>query len=142
MMCAYNAGLHVETKGRGTYDITEKVQKIVRESNVSNGQVTLFIQHTSASLLIFENADPSARIDLERFFRNLIPEDVEYFTHTLEGSDDMPSHIRMALTRTSECIPIVNGQMALGSWQGIFLYEHRGFSHNRSIMISVIGERP
>ena len=142
MICVYNAQLDVLTKGRGTYEITEKVQKIVRESQIGEGQVTLFIQHTSASLLIFENADPTARMDLERFFRDLIPEDAEYFTHTTEGSDDMPSHIRMALTRTSECIPVVRGQICLGSWQGIFMYEHRSFSHSRSIIVSVIGERP
>ncbi len=96
---------------------------------VRSGAVTVFVQHTSCSLLVMENADPTARRDLEAFFDRLVPEDADYFTHDSEGSDDMPSHIRMALTRTSETIPIADGKMQLGTWQGIFLFEHRRAPH-------------
>jgi len=140
MTGVYNSEFSVTTNGKGMYEITQKIREIVRQSQVRNGLATIFIQHTSASLIIFENADPSARADLEEFFERLIPEDAEYFTHTMEGSDDMPSHIRMVLTRTSESIPIVDGQLSLGTWQGIFVYEHRGHSHSRSLATSVIGE--
>jgi secondary thiamine-phosphate synthase enzyme len=140
MTGVYSAEFSVTTNGKGMYEITQKIREIVRQSQVRNGLATIFIQHTSASLIIFENADPSARADLEEFFERLIPEDAEYFTHTMEGSDDMPSHIRMVLTRTSESIPIVDGQLSLGTWQGIFVYEHRSHSHSRSLATSVIGE--
>ena len=103
------------------------------------GNVTVFVRHTSASLVIMENADPSARRDLEEFFERLVPEDSDYFVHTMEGPDDMPSHIRMALTRTSEVIPVTRGRMALGTWQGVFLFEHRRASHKREIVVSVVG---
>ena len=127
------------TRGKGTYEITDEVEAIVRKSGVSNGTVTVFVKHTSASLVIMENADPSARRDLEEFFERLVPEDTPYFIHTMEGPDDMPSHIRMALTRTSEVIPIADGRMALGTWQGIFLFEHRRAPHTRGIVVSVVG---
>jgi secondary thiamine-phosphate synthase enzyme len=140
MTRVYNAEIKVRTNEQGTYEVTQRIQEIVRQSQVSNGLATIFVQHTSASLLIFENADPSARTDLEAFFNRLIPEETNYFTHTAEGSDDMPSHIRMALTRTSESIPIVNGRLSLGTWQGVFVYEHRRHSHSRSIAVSIIGE--
>ena len=140
MTRAYNVEFKVRTNGKGTYEITQKIQEIVRQSQISNGLATIFIQHTSASLIIFENADPSARTDLEAFFERLIPEETDYFTHTAEGSDDMPSHLRMTLTRTSESIPIVNGRLSLGTWQGVFVYEHRRHSHDRSIVVSIIGE--
>ena len=140
MTRAYNAEFKVRTNGKGTYEITQRIQEIVRQSQISSGLATIFIQHTSASLIIFENADPSARTDLEAFFERLIPEETDYFTHAAEGSDDMPSHIRMTLTRTSESIPIVNGRLSLGIWQGVFVYEHRRHSHYRSIAVSIIGE--
>jgi secondary thiamine-phosphate synthase enzyme len=140
MTRAYNVEFKVRTNGKGTYEITQKIQEIVRQSQISSGLATIFIQHTSASLIIFENADPSARADLEAFFERLIPEETDYFTHTAEGSDDMPSHLRMTLTRTSESIPIVNGRLSLGIWQGVFVYEHRRHSHSRSIAVSIIGE--
>ena len=142
MTRVYNAEFRVRTNGRGTYEITQRIQDTVRQSQISNGLATIFIQHTSASLMIFENADRSARIDLETFFERLIPEEADYFTHTTEGSDDMPSHIRMTLTRTSESIPILNGRLCLGTWQGVFVYEHRRHSHSRSIAVSIIGEMP
>jgi secondary thiamine-phosphate synthase enzyme len=140
MTCVYNAEFSLTTHGKGTHEVTPRVQEIVRESRVRNGLATIFIKHTSASLIIFENADPSARADLEEFFARLIPEEASYFTHTMEGSDDMPSHIRMALTRTSESIPVRDARLSLGTWQGIFVYEHRRHSHSRSIAVSVIGE--
>tara|TARA_B100000941_G_scaffold151622_1_gene107453 strand:+ start:959 stop:1378 length:420 start_codon:yes stop_codon:yes gene_type:complete len=131
--------LGVETQGKGTYEITQEVAEVVRSSGVSEGSVTVFVRHTSASLVIMENADPSARTDLEEFFERLVPEDSDYFIHTMEGPDDMPSHIRMALTRTSEVIPVTRGRMVLGTWQGIFVFEHRRARHRREIVVSVVG---
>lgn len=139
-MSAFTDSFNVKTRGKGTYEITEQVQRITQASSIKNGTVTVFAQHTSCSLVIYENADPSARTDLHAFFDHLVPEDTPYFVHTNEGSDDMPSHLRMALTRTSEVIPIINGRLALGTWQGIFLFEHRRAHHTRSIVISVVGE--
>ena len=129
----------METQGKGTYEITQEVAEVVRSSGVSEGSVTIFVRHTSASLVIMENADPSARTDLEEFFERLVPEDSDYFIHTMEGPDDMPSHIRMALTRTSEVIPVARGRMVLGTWQGIFVFEHRRARHRREIVVSVVG---
>jgi secondary thiamine-phosphate synthase enzyme len=130
----------ITTRGKGTYEITDRIAAIVRTSGIMTGTVTVFVQHTSASLVIYENADPSARTDLHSFFDHLVPEDTPYFVHTYEGADDMPSHLRMALTRTSEVIPVVRGRMALGTWQGIFLFEHRRAPHSRSVVVSVAGE--
>jgi secondary thiamine-phosphate synthase enzyme len=129
----------IGTRGKGTYELTQEVARFVRDSGVSTGTVTVFVQHTSASLIIYENADPSARTDLHEFFERLVPEDQDYFVHTDEGSDDMPSHLRMVLTRTSEVIPIAQGRMQLGTWQGIFLFEHRRAPHRRSIVVTVMG---
>ena len=129
----------VATRGKGTYEISDEVAEVVRCSGISEGNVTVFVRHTSASLVIMENADPSARRDLEEFFERLVPEDSDYFVHTMEGPDDMPSHIRMALTRTSEVIPVTQRRMALGTWQGVFLFEHRRASHRREIVVSVVG---
>lgn len=139
-MTTYTGAFSVPTNGKGTYEITDQVAKIVSESKVTSGTVTVFVRHTSASLVIMENADPSARTDLEVFFDRLVPEDSDYFIHTCEGPDDMPSHIRMALTRTSEVIPVMQDGMTLGTWQGLFLFEHRRARHRREIVISVIGE--
>jgi secondary thiamine-phosphate synthase enzyme len=130
----------VKTHGKGTTEITREVAGIVARSGVRTGNVTVLIRHTSASLVIMENADPSARRDLELFFDKLVPENTPWFIHTQEGPDDMPSHIRMALTRTSEVIPIMDGRMMLGTWQGIFLFEHRRDPHRREVAVSVIGE--
>ena len=139
-MKAHTAAFTVRTRGKGTSEITDEVARIVRESGVRSGTVTVFIRHTSASLIIYENADPSARTDLHEFYERLVPEDSDYFVHTAEGPDDMPSHIRMVLTRTSETIPIAAGRMTLGTWQGIFLFEHRAAAHRREISVAVIGE--
>lgn len=139
-MIAYAETFSLQTHGKGTTEITREVADIISRSGVRCGTVTVFVQHTSASLVIMENADPSARRDLEVFFDKLVPENTPWFIHTQEGSDDMPSHIRMALTRTSEVIPIIHGRMTLGTWQGIFLFEHRRLTHHRQIAVSVIGE--
>jgi secondary thiamine-phosphate synthase enzyme len=137
-MIAKHETISVRTRGKGTYEITEEVTRIVRASGIQTGIVTVFIRHTSASLLIYENADPSARIDLHDYFEKLVPEDADY-VHTLEGPDDTTSHLRMALTRTSEVIPITGGQTTLGTWQGIFVFEHRRAAHTRTVDVAVVG---
>jgi secondary thiamine-phosphate synthase enzyme len=129
--------LTFQTAGRGTTEITGDVQEVLRESGAGDGLVHVFVQHTSCSLVLMENADPSARRDLEAFFDRLVPEDEPYFTHTAEGPDDMPSHIKMALTRTSETIPFADGQLLLGTWQGLFLWEHRDAPHRRRVVVTV-----
>ena len=130
----------VQTNGKGTYEITDEIQRKIDKCGLRSGTVTVFVQHTSCSVIVMENADPTARRDLEEFFNRLVPEDADYFTHGSEGSDDMPSHIRMVLTRTSETIPIVGGKMQLGTWQGIFLFEHRDAPYRRRISLTIIGE--
>ena len=139
-MHVHHEGLEVRTHGKGLYEITDDVQSQIDNCGVRNGTVTVFVQHTSCSIVIMENADPTARRDLEKFFDRLVPEGADYFTHDTEGSDDMPSHIRMVLTRTSETVPIVDGKMQLGTWQGIFLFEHRRAPHRRKVLITLIGE--
>ena len=139
MMHTHTRDFEVATRGKGTYEITEQIRKIVAESEVKTGAVTVFARHTSCSLIVMENAAPAARRDLERFFERLVPEDADY-EHDDEGADDSTSHIRAVLTRSSEVIPIVGGEMQLGTWQGIFLFEHRRASHRRKIVVTVIGE--
>lgn len=139
-MPSHTESFSVKTHGKGTTEITREIASIVSSAGIQNGIVTVFVKHTSASLVIMENADPSARRDLEMFFEKLVPENTPWFIHTHEGPDDMPSHIRMALTRTSEVIPIMNGRMTLGTWQGIFLFEHRRDPHRREIAVSVVGD--
>jgi secondary thiamine-phosphate synthase enzyme len=129
----------VRTKGKGTYEITDEVGKVVRQSKLAHGTATVFVRHTSCSLVIMENAAPAARRDLEKFFERLVPESGNY-EHDDEGADDSTSHIRMALTRTSEVIPVIDGEMKLGTWQGIFLFEHRRAPHHRKIVVTVMGE--
>jgi secondary thiamine-phosphate synthase enzyme len=139
-MKTYTKGFQLRTEGKGTYEITAEVQSIVAKSGIAAGMATVFVQHTSCSLVIMENADPTARKDLEMFFERLVPEDTAYLIHTAEGSDDSTSHIRTVLTRSSEVLPIANGEMQLGTWQGIFLFEHRRKPHQRKITVTVIGE--
>lgn len=139
-MSSHTDTFSVQSRGKGTYEITREVEAVVSVSGIQHGTVTVFVRHTSASLVIMENADPSARQDLEAFFDHLVPEDTPYFVHTHEGSDDMPSHIRMALTRSNEVIPVMSGRMALGTWQGIFLFEHRRAPHRRQIAVAVVGD--
>lgn len=132
--------LRITTSGKGTLEITGELEHFIKDSGLSKGILTVFCQHTSCSLVIMENADPSARHDLENWMERLVPEDDKHFTHTFEGSDDMPSHIKMALTRTSENIPFQDGQLVLGTWQGCFLWEHRARSHSRRVHLTAIGE--
>jgi secondary thiamine-phosphate synthase enzyme len=138
-MKVHTAEFSVRTRGKGTYEISDEIARIVADSGIVSGQVTVLLRHTSASLILMENADPSARRDLERWFDRLVREDDPDFIHTLEGPDDMPSHIRMVLTRSSEVIPIHRGRMTLGTWQGIFVFEHRRQPHQRSIAVTVMG---
>ncbi len=131
---------NVRTDGKGTYEITAEVQARIDKCGLRNGTATIFVQHTSCSLIVMENADPTARKDLEEFFERLVPENSDYFVHTAEGTDDSTSHIRMVLTRTSETVPIVDGKMQIGTWQGIFLFEHRRATHRRKVSVTIIGE--
>ena len=139
-MPVYTKEIQVKAPGKSTAEFTDLIEDGLRQSGLRDGSVTVFCCHTSCSLVIMENADPSARTDLHSFFDHLVPEDTPYFVHTYEGPDDMPSHIRMALTRTSEVIPVVNGQMTLGTWQGLFLFEHRNQPYSRRIVIIVQGD--
>lgn len=125
--------------GKGTVEITARVDDFLRSSGIKEGMLTVFVRHTSCSLVIMENADPTVRWDLHEFFDRLVPEDTPWFKHTCEGPDDMPSHLRMALTRTSESIPVSSGRMLLGHWQGIYLFEHRRAPHLRDIVVTVVG---
>ena len=130
----------VSTKGRGIYAISNKVESWVQNQNIRSGLLTLFIPHTSASLLIQENADSDVLKDLDRFFNRLVPDGDPLYDHQAEGPDDMPAHIRSALTQTQLSIPIRNKEMALGIWQGIYLFEHRIHSHTRNILLHLLGE--
>ena len=138
-MAMSQGSLEIRTTPKSFLDITSQVQDFVTESNIQNGVCHLFIKHTSASLIIQENYDPSVRKDFETIFSNLAPEDFPY-DHNMEGKDDMPAHIRSALTSTSEAVPVMNGKLSLGTWQGIYLWEHRDQKHNRIVMISMVGE--
>ena len=131
--------LTISTTGKGLYEITDQVHEAVASIGTRDGVCVLFVQHTSASLVIQENADPSARRDLEDWMARSVPEDQPQFTHTDEGPDDMPSHIRSMLTDVSLSIPVVDGRMVLGTWQGIFLFEHRTAAHDRRIVVQVTG---
>lgn len=132
--------ISIQAKGRRIYDITPQVLDWANKSGLHTGMLTLYIQHTSASLMINENYDPEVLIDMERFFARLVPDGYPLFLHTAEGPDDMPAHVRTALTQTSLSIPVLDGKVALGTWQGIFLYEHRLASHTRKVLLHLIGE--
>ena len=138
-MAMSQGSLEIRTTPKSFLDITSQVQDFVTKSNIQNGVCHLFIKHTSASLVIQENYDPSVRQDFETIFSNLAPEDFPY-VHNMEGKDDMPAHIRSALTSTSETIPFVNAKLSLGTWQGIYVWEHRDQSHNRTVMVTMVGE--
>lgn len=131
--------LSVRTPGRGFTDITRQAEAFVRDSGVEAGLLTVFVRHTSASLLVQENADPDVRRDLEAFFARLAPDDPRLYAHTAEGPDDMPAHIRAAVTRTSLAIPVAGGRTVLGTWQGIYLLEHRTAPHRREVVLHLIG---
>jgi secondary thiamine-phosphate synthase enzyme len=132
--------LKVSTRGKGLYEITREVRKWAGSQPIQNGLLTIFIRHTSASLIIQENADPDVRRDLTEFFERLVPENTPWFRHTTEGSDDMPSHIRAALTSAQLSIPVIGGQPALGTWQGIYVFEHRSEPEIRHLLLHLIGE--
>ena len=138
-MAFYQKTLEINTSPKSFLDITKDIQTLVSESGLDNGICNLFIRHTSASLVIQENYDPSVRQDFETFFSRLVPEDFPY-VHNMEGKDDMPAHIRSAVTSTSESIPIVNSKLSLGTWQGIYLWEHRNQRHIRTVTVSLIGD--
>ena len=138
-MTHYKQSLQINTSGKSLSRITSKVEKAVAESGIKTGLCNLFLRHTSASLIIQENADPDVLIDLEKFISKLVPEGAHY-THSTEGPDDMPAHIRSVLTHTSEQIPIINGKLVLGTWQGIYVWEHRQDSHSRELVIYISGE--
>jgi secondary thiamine-phosphate synthase enzyme len=132
--------LHVSTRGKGLYDFTDDVERWIASSGISTGLLTLFIQHTSASLTIQENADPDVIADLNDFFGRIAPEDNRLYRHTVEGPDDMPAHIRTALTTTQLSIPVTSGKLVLGTWQGIYVFEHRAMAHRRHVVLHVLGE--
>ncbi|MGB2831315.1 MAG: secondary thiamine-phosphate synthase enzyme YjbQ [Methylotenera sp.] len=132
--------LNIKTQGRKLYDITPELIAWVQQSGFHTGLVTLYIQHTSASLMINENYDHDVLVDMESFFNRLVPDGDPLFIHTVEGPDDMPAHVRTALTQTHLSIPLINGQAALGQWQGVFLYEHRHIPANRRVILHLIGD--
>jgi len=132
--------LQVATRGRGLYAVTREIEQWAECRGVRTGLLTVFIQHTSASLTIQENADPDVVRDLDEFFARLVPEDAEWYRHTVEGPDDMPAHIRAALTQTQLTIPLVDARLALGTWQGIYVFEHRSRPHRRSVVLHLAGE--
>jgi secondary thiamine-phosphate synthase enzyme len=136
----HRSELTIATRGRGTVDITQKVRDAVAQSGAREGLATVWIHHTSASLIVCENADPTVRRDLEAFVAHLVPDGDALFEHTDEGSDDMPAHIRTVLTQTSIGIPIASGSLVLGTWQGLYLWEHRRAPHSRRLTVTVLGE--
>jgi secondary thiamine-phosphate synthase enzyme len=132
--------LSVPTDGRGTYDLSNRIQHIVAESGINTGICHVFVRHTSASLMLCENADPAVRHDLETFMQRQAPDGDPMFTHTAEGPDDMPAHVRSVLTQSDLNLPVTNGRCALGTWQGVYLWEHRFAPHQRKVMLTITGE--
>ncbi len=139
-MPVHQSSLKLRTRGRGHLEITDQVQRELARSKLTIGVATVFCRHTSCSLVLMENADPTAWRELQGWLDRLVPDGDPHFAHTLEGPDDMPSHIKMALTRTSETIPFGQGRLLLGTWQGIFLWEHRHAPHERELVLTFIGE--
>jgi secondary thiamine-phosphate synthase enzyme len=132
--------ISLRTRGRGFTEFTARIRELLAQSGMKSGLATLHLQHTSASLLVQENADPDVRADFERFFARLVPDADRLFTHTMEGPDDMPAHIRTALTTVNLSIPFGDGRLALGTWQGIYLWEHRHDRHQRTVVVHLLGE--
>jgi secondary thiamine-phosphate synthase enzyme len=132
--------ISLQTRGRNTYDITHQIEELIHPTDITTGICQLFIQHTSASLILCENADPDGRTDLERFASKLVPDGDPQFDHTLEGPDDMAAHIRSIFTNMDLSLPITDGRLALGTWQGIYLWEHRTHAHQRQVMVTLFGE--
>lgn len=135
-----NTTLTVPTRGKGLYSFTKSVEDWVSKQGIGNGLLTVFVQHTSCSLVIQENADPDVTLDMRDFFERLAPEDDANYRHTAEGPDDMTSHIRSALTQTSVALPLIAGRLALGTWQGLYLFEHRRLPHQRRVVLQLMGE--
>ena len=140
MFSQHQQVIAVQTQGKSLQDITRQVQEIVQRSGIQTGLCNVFVRHTSASLIIQENADPDVLKDIETFFSQLVPEDGDRYRHSSEGLDDMPAHIRSALTKTTEQIPVARGQLLLGTWQGLYLWEHRRRSNQRELVIHISGE--
>ncbi len=136
----HRQSFHVETRGRGSYEITDRVQAAVAASGIAEGLCTVFVHHTSASLIVNENADPQVRKDLDAFFARLVPDGDPLFRHRAEGPDDMPAHVRSVLTQTSIGIPVAGGRCDLGTWQGVYLFEHRTSAHRRRVSVTVVGD--
>jgi len=134
-----SGSLQITTQGKGLYEITDQVRRWFSENRVETGLLTIFIRHTSASLLIQENADPEVQEDLNAFFDRLAPDDSRFYRHKAEGPDDMPAHIRAALTLTQLSVPVVDGRLGLGTWQGIYIFEHRVSPHERSVLLHLMG---
>lgn len=132
--------IDISTQGQGLYEFTDRLDAFLGESGLGTGLLTVFVRHTSCSLLIQENADPDVQVDLMGFFRRLVPEGMDWLVHTMEGADDMPAHIKAALTQTSISVPVVEGRAVLGTWQGIYLFEHRRRPHRREVVLHIIGE--
>ena len=132
--------IEVQTRGEGLYEISGQVRETLVESGLREGVLTAFCRHTSCSLLLQENADPDVRVDLKEFFRRLVPEGMDWITHTTEGPDDMPAHIRAALTQSSLSVPFSNGKPLFGTWQGLYLFEHRSRPHRREVVLHAVGE--
>lgn len=139
-MKQFTREITVATRGKGLYDFTVQVESWLRECRISTGLLTVFIRHTSASLTVQENADPDVVADLNDFFGRIAPEDNRLYRHTIEGPDDMPAHIRSALTATQLSVPVTGGRMALGTWQGLYVFEHRAAAHRRSVALHLLGE--
>ncbi len=140
MMHQHQTIVSISVPGPGLHLVTSRIEDIVRAAGIATGLCQVFVRHTSASLLIQENADPSARHDLERYFDRIAPENDPEYTHTAEGPDDMPAHLKAALTSTSEIVPVVGGRLGLGTWQGIYLFEHRAGRSTRDLIVTVWGE--
>ncbi|HEY0855189.1 MAG TPA: secondary thiamine-phosphate synthase enzyme YjbQ [Devosia sp.] len=132
--------IEIQTRGQGLTEFTREAQAFVAQSGIATGLLTVFVRHTSCSLLVQENADPDVQTDLKEFFRRLVPEGMDWVVHTIEGPDDMPAHIKAALTQTSIGVPVGQGELLLGTWQGIYLFEHRARPHRRQVVLHVVGE--
>jgi secondary thiamine-phosphate synthase enzyme len=139
-MRQHQTSIEIATRGHGLYEITGALQRAISDAAIESGLATVFCRHTSCSLLLQENADPDVRVDLEAFFRRLVPEEMDWIVHDTEGPDDMPAHIKAALTQSSVSIPIAGAAPLLGTWQGLYLFEHRARPHRRSVVIHIIGE--
>lgn len=139
-MRQHQATIEIQTRGPGLFEFTDRIERFLADSGIRMGLLTIFCQHTSASLLIQENADPDVQRDLLEFFRRLVPEGMDWVIHDAEGPDDMPAHIRSALTQTSLGIPVSGGRLMLGTWQGVYLFEHRARPHRRNVVVHIIGE--